>query len=145
MKYARPLSDQVLIFIISIGFGAILGLLYEVFAVLRRLAGNKLWPSVICDFTFCAISAALSFFYMIIYNSGTVRLNLIIAQLIGGLAFHFGMGIYLRKPLYLITDVIRKILKWTFYPFNKLLSKIKSLFEKTKKHMHKSRNDAKTR
>ena len=108
MRYAEPLSNQLQVFITSIGFGVLSGLLYEVFSVLRRLAGNKKKASVICDFSFCVIVTVLSFFYMVIYNNGIVRLNLIIAQLAGGIAFHLSMGRYIRKPLYFIIDIFSK-------------------------------------
>jgi hypothetical protein len=47
---------------------------------------------------------------MVIYNSGTVRLNMIIAQIAGALAFHFTMGKYISK----LSELSAKMLSKTF-------------------------------
>ena len=148
MRYAEPLSNQLQVFITSIGFGVLSGLLYEVFSVLRRLAGNKKKASVICDFSFCVIVTVLSFFYMVIYNNGIVRLNLIMAQLAGGIAFHLSMGRYIRKPLYFLMDILRKVTGFIFYPIkillNKLQNTISTFLTKHQKAQNEEQNKKKT-
>ena len=74
---------------------------------------------------------------MIIFNSGIVRLNLVFAQLIGGVAFHFSVGKYLIKPLMYAGTVVRKSVSFLLLPIKictaKLVGFIHSGFKKLKK------------
>jgi hypothetical protein len=61
---------------------------------------------------------------MVIYNSGTVRFNIIVAQLIGAVAFHLTMGRYVAKVSELIATFIGKISSWISYPLIFIIRKI---------------------
>lgn len=151
MSYNQPLSNQVIIFIYSVGFGVLLGFVYEVFSVLRMLLSDKKWAYILCDSFFSLSATVSSFFFMVLFNSGVVRFNLIAAQLIGGLVFHFSMGKYFIKPLMFIAEKLRKfvyiflspirfflkksaeyLLKWRKKAKNKKIKKIKPEKEKKK-------------
>ena len=117
MRYTQPLSDQVLIFISSIGPGVLIGFLYDVIFLFFRTFGNKKALTITADLLFSLAASLLSFFYMVIYNSGTVRLNIIVAQLIGAVAFHYTLGRYLSKPVEFIAKLLTKLIKALAYPF----------------------------
>lgn len=126
MSYSQPLSSQVIIFIYSVGFGVLLGLTYEVFTVLRMLLSDKKWAYILCDTAFTLIGSTLSFFFMVLFNNGIVRLNLILAQLVGALCFHFSVGRYIIKPLLFISEKLRKLISLILFP-------IRFVFEKAEK------------
>ena len=117
MRYNQPLSDQVLIFISSIGPGVLIGFLYDVFFSFLRTFGNKRALTVTADLLFSLSATLLSFFYMIVYNSGTVRLNIIIAQVMGAVAFHYSLGRYVSKPVEFIARMLTKLIKTILIPF----------------------------
>ncbi len=128
MIYSGPLSDQIIIFIRCIGLGVLLGLIYEVFSALRCMISDKIPAYVICDVAFSLIATLISFFFMVLYNNGRVRLNLVFAQLIGGVAFHMSCGRYLLKPLTFIVVKIRRVISTLFLPVKKLIEKLSSFF-----------------
>ena len=116
MTYREPLSDQVLMFIGSIGPGVLIGFLYDVIFSFFRAFGNKKALIVTADLCFSVLATLLSFFYMVVFNSGTVRLNMIIAQLMGAVAFHYTLGKYISKPVTMIANFSGKVIEFIFYP-----------------------------
>ena len=135
MRYTQPLSDQVLIFISSIGPGVIIGFLYDVIFSFFRTFGNKRALTIAADLIFSVVTTLLSFFYMVVYNSGVVRLNIIIAQLIGAIAFHYTIGRYVEKGVCLIARLMNKLIKTVFFPLTFIVKKsagfIKNAVNKT--------------
>ena len=117
MRYTQPLSDQVLIFISSIGPGILIGFLYDVIFSFFRTFGNKKSLTITADLLFSLSAGMLSFFYMVIYNSGVVRLNIVIAQLIGAVTFHYTLGRYLSKPVEFMATMLTKLIKAIAFPF----------------------------
>ena len=130
MTYAEPLSNQVLMFIRSVGPGVLIGFIYDVIFTFFRTFSNKRPVIIAADLTFSIITTLISFFYMVIYNSGIVRLNIIIAEILGAVAFHFTMGQYMAKPISLIAKTIGKIAEVIFYPVSFLYGKIKQSVSK---------------
>ncbi len=116
MNYREPLSDQVLIFISSIGPGVLIGFMYDVIFSFFRAFGNKKAIIITADLCFSVLATLLSFFYMVVFNSGTVRLNMIIAQLIGAVTFHYTLGKYIAKPVTMIGNFCGKVIGFIFYP-----------------------------
>ena len=115
MNYREPLSDQVLIFISSIGPGVLIGFMYDVIFSFFRAFGNKKAIIITADLCFSVLATLLSFFYMVVFNSGTVRLNMIIAQLIGAVTFHYTLGKYIAKPVTMIANFCGKVIGFIFY------------------------------
>ena len=134
MTYAEPLSNQILIFIRSIGPGVIIGILYDVIFSFFRTISNKRCVIVTADIIFSVSATLISFFYMVIYNSGTVRLNMIIAQIVGAVTFHMTMGRYVAEMTTFISKIIGKTVAFIFTPFirlyRKLLSRLGAFKEK---------------
>ncbi len=116
MTYREPLSNQVLIFISAIGPGVLIGLIYDVIFSFFRAFGKKKAIIIAADLCFSVSATLISFFYMVIFNSGTVRFNMILAQLIGAVAFHFTLGNYLSKPVAFVADFIAKLIGFIVYP-----------------------------
>ncbi len=143
MNYAEPLSNQVMVFIRGVGFGVLLGLLYEAFTVLRNLISDKKWAYVLCDISFSLIAAVMSFFFMILFNGGIVRLNLILAQLLGGVALHLSAGRHLIKPMLFVGGAIRKGIRFVFSPVRFILHKGRALLStQIKKLKSEKKNDS---
>ena len=133
MTYAEPLSNQVLMFIRSIGPGVLIGLIYDVIFTFFRTFSHKRAVIIAADLTLSIIATLISFFYMVIYNSGTVRLNIIIAEIIGAVAFHLTMGRYIAKPVSFVATLLGKTVNFILYPCVFLLSRTKTLFGKLRK------------
>ena len=104
MTYSEPLINQVRIFVLSIGVGVPICLLYILVQSAVAFLGERKWVIYISDILFSAVSAFISFFFMVFYNNGRVRLHLIIGEAFGFFVFYFAVGKYLlafcRKCLF---------------------------------------------
>ena len=130
MRYTVPLSDQILIFISSVGPGVIIGLLYDVVTSFFGRISKNTALIIAGDLLFGVSATLISFFYMVIYNSGTVRLNIIIAQLIGAVAFHMTMGKYVAKVIGFASMVVGKVVAVLGFPVTFIVRQIRGVCSK---------------
>lgn len=133
MTYAEPLSNQVLMFISSIGPGVIIGLIYDVIFSFFRSLSNRRAVIIAADLMFSVVATLISFFYMVIYNSGTVRLNIIVAELIGAVAIHIAVGKYVAVAVGFIGKIIGRVAGIISYPVVYIFSKIRRILDKIPK------------
>ena len=124
MIYSEPLSNQISLFLDSVGMGFLLCGLYIAVKVLFRIFGKGRIAVMLSDGTFCILVAFVSFFYMIMKNSGTVRFNLAVGQLMGGLLLYFTFGRVIIKLLYLIADGVNGMLGGITYPLRFIVNTI---------------------
>ena len=120
MIYSEPLFNQISRFLDSVGMGFILCGLYIAVKVLFRIFGKGKITVAVSDGVFCVLTAFVSFFYMLLENSGTVRFNLVVGQLIGGLSLYFTVGRFILRLLYLIADGINALIRGVTYPIRLL-------------------------
>ncbi len=116
MNYSEPLSNQLSVFLSGVGFGFIMCGLYISIKLLFRLFGKGRLTVMLSDAAFVLSGSIISFFFMIIINSGTVRFNLVIAQLFGGLVIYFTMGRYFLRVIYPLCDLTHMLIKKLLYP-----------------------------
>lgn len=124
MIYSEPLYNQISRFLNSIGMGFFLCVLYIAIKALFRVSGKGKITVMVSDGIFCLITAFVSFFYMIIENNGTVRFNLVIGQLIGGLLLYFTFGRLILRILYFVADLINGLLKGITYPVRLIIKTV---------------------
>ena len=127
MRYTEPLSNQVLMFISSIGPGVIIGLLYDVIFSFFSKLGKNTATTIVGDVLFSLIATMISFFYMVVYNNGTVRLNIIVAQIIGAVAFHITMGKYVAEIVGFAAILMGKVIAIVSSPLTFVLRKIRQV------------------
>ena len=120
MIYTEPLFNQISRFLDSVGMGFILCGLYIALKVLFRLFGKGKITVAVSDGVFCVLTAFVSFFYMLLENSGTVRFNLVVGQLIGGLLLYFTVGRFILKLLCLLVDGVNALIRGIVYPIRLL-------------------------
>ena len=135
MRYAQPLSDQVLVFISSMGPGVLIGFIYDVIFSFLRTFGNRRVLTIIADLLFALTATMISFFYMVVYNSGTVRLNIVIAQLMGAVAFHYSMGKYVEKTVSFIARILTKLINIILRPFELVFKRTAVYIKKAEEKM----------
>lgn len=147
MDYIQGLPEQARVFLLSLGFGFILGILYDVFRIVRLVVSPGRRIVIIYDVVYVALSAVLSFLFFLAVNDGSVRAFSLFALLLGWLVYYLSLGIFVikisealvrftRRLIYLITrpfvfvfGIIRRLLR----RFRRFLSKnIKKLLKKSK-------------
>lgn len=127
MNYSEPLVSQITVFFRALGCGVLLGILYGCVSALRMIFGERKGVYVFFDTAFFILAALISFFFMVLYNSGQVRLNLMLAELLGCTAFHFSFGRYILEKYALYLHRIRTVISFLMKPFVTLYSKFLSV------------------
>ena len=82
MEYLQSIGGQVTLFLRSLGFGALLGILYEAVRLLRLFVGKKGFQ-VFWDVLFGVSAAFCTFLYDLVYSDGKLRLFVFTAQCAG--------------------------------------------------------------
>ncbi len=131
MNYSEPLYQQIFVFLKAIASGIIIGLFYDVLETIQKVISDKKSVVITKDLIFCFISSVFSFFFMVLYNNGRARLNLLLAQLLGAFVFHLCFGKYLTKPIMKMGLWLKKIVFILFSPFVKIYKRVVVLFEKS--------------
>lgn len=120
MSYSEPLINQVRVFLLSVGMGVPLCLVYIVVQGLFRSISSKRWSVFSCDAVFCMISTFVSFFFMVFYNNGRVRLHLIFGEALGFFVFYRTLGRYLLSAVLKTADLIHLSASFVLYPVRRV-------------------------
>lgn len=99
MSYTEPLINQIYRFMLSVGFGIIMGLLYEVLTFIFTSLFYSKRSALLRDVIFSIVFTIMSFFFMLVYNEGEIRLNIIFGQISGVVIFHLTFGKYVLFPV----------------------------------------------
>lgn len=148
--YSVPQSEQLSIFIASLGLGFLLGILYDVLRAIRLSFTSSKIAVVIFDLLYFFLFGLFTFLFILALNKGEIRSYIIAGELIGAIFYYISFGIAAIK----FTDRVVKLLK-QFYSFVlkvisapirlikrvffRLSEKIRRLFRKTEKNSQKIR------
>lgn len=136
--YIDDISSQVNVFLFSVGFGFILGLIYDIFRIIRILVikNNKAIPAQ--DIAYFLLSAILTFVFLLVINNGRFRLNILVALVAGFSAYYITLGSF---SVDLVVIFFKKI-KEKINNFSRLITApyrfIISLFGKTYRKIPKN-------
>lgn len=119
MNYSEPLVNQIYRFVLSVGFGVIMSVFYEVVSCFFLIISNGKKSVFIRDVLFSVVFTVMSFFFMLVYNEGEIRFNLIFGQLLGLAAFHITFGKTIQLPFLKIAKRNRLKIKFKKYKKNK--------------------------
>jgi len=93
MEYLPSIADQTRLFLFSLGFGFALGILYDLFRIIRLLAGRTGRVSLMAqDILYCLCCTVLSFFFFLAVGDGAVRLYLLGGEILGWLVYYVSFG-----------------------------------------------------
>ncbi|MBQ8503646.1 MAG: spore cortex biosynthesis protein YabQ [Clostridia bacterium] len=128
MIYSEPLFNQVSRFITSIGFGFVICILYLAVVFMRMLVSDRKWAIIAQDIIFGITATVMSFFFMVLYNNGEVRWNLVFGEFIGAGVLYFTVGRYALSFLKKAAGIIRKITGLVLMPVVLYLKAFPSFF-----------------
>lgn len=142
MIYIQGMAEQTEIFLYSLGFGFLLGVLYDVFRILRLIISRSKGFVFFMDLMYFASCSFLIFSFMLVTDSGKVRLYTAAGILLGWLIYYFSFGAVAIRLSSAITTFIRGIFSRFFCRvkrlFGKLLKKTGRLGAKCKKNARKT-------
>ena len=133
--YSFSLAVQTKSFLLSLGMGFLLGIIYDLIRIIRISISNKKIGVVISDLLFCVIACLGTFLFCLTVNEGEIRLYLILGETAGFFTYYFSLGIIIFSYSEKIINFIKKALKNFFriilFPFIWIFEKSKTLFKKT--------------
>ena len=133
--------NQGYIFVIFILNGFLIGILFDIFRILRKSFKTKDIVTYIEDILFWIITGIFLLYSVFRFNNGEIRLYMFIAILIGVLLYMLILSSYIIKINVKIITSVKNLLQKTFNvffkPFKKLFDKIRlmitNLFKKNQK------------
>lgn len=117
MSYSQPLINQPKILLLSIGVGVLLGAFYVIIQSVMRLLGDGRLSYYIADGLFCIAFTLVSFFFMVLYNEGRVRLHLVAGEAFGFFVFYIAAGKYIYSVLAGGVRLVRRALLLFLKPY----------------------------
>ncbi len=141
--YTVPQSEQLNIFIVALGFGFLLGILYDLLRALR-IAFTKSHGAIIAfDIIYFLLFGFLTILFIIALNKGEVRFYIIAGQVIGWLFYYFTFGIAVIKFTDFFISLLKRIFSFIYKvltaPFRLILKVLNSIYGKIRKLFKKSR------
>ena len=133
--------NQGYIFVIFILNGFLIGILFDIFRILRKSFKTKDIVTYIEDILFWIITGVFLLYSVFNFNDGEIRLYMFIAILIGVLLYMLILSSYIVKInvkiITFVKNLLQKAFNVFFKPFKKLFDKIRlmitNLFKKNQK------------
>ena len=120
---------QLEIFIYSFLFGAVLGIIYDIFRIIRLFFKSRFWNVFIQDIIYFFFSGVSTFLFILFINSGEIRFYILAGEAIGFIIYYLTLGNIIYSICDKFSGVIKKIYTkitvFLFAPINKLISKIR--------------------
>ncbi|MBR5246936.1 MAG: spore cortex biosynthesis protein YabQ [Clostridia bacterium] len=138
--YSLSLASQTKGFLFSLGFGFLMGAVYDIFRIVRIgiSRGKKL--QIVLDILYCILLAFLTFIFFITINEGEIRIYLLLGEAVGFMAYGLSLGVIVIAFAETFIGWIKAGFKLIFKPIRKLLWKIKQFLNKGNKRNKKLKN-----
>jgi len=112
---AVSVSGQMLVFLAACLAGAILGALYDVFRIIRIAIPCGRIAVFIQDIIYLIICTLLTYLFLIMENSGEIRVFIIEGEIIGAIIYYFTIGAVVIKAARLIIIVVKRFLNALYW------------------------------
>lgn len=146
--YSLSLARQTKGFLLALGMGFLLGILYDVIRIIRISISRGRVLVVVCDIAFCAIACLCTFLFCLTVNEGEIRLYLVLGEIAGFFTYYFSLGVIVfscsEKIIHFIRKLLRSIFGVIFFPFKwffgTIRKSINNLLKKSRKNGKKLKN-----
>ncbi len=132
--YSLSLAGQTKSFLLSLGMGFLLGVIYDLIRIIRISFSQNKTGVILSDLFFCAVACMGTFLFCLTVNEGEIRLYLVLGEVAGFFTYYFSLGViifsYSEKIIGFIKRLIRSVLRTILFPFKWVFGKLKSLFKK---------------
>ena len=141
------MSRQSMLFISTVGAGAAIGVLYDVFRVLRKTAPHKNPFVQLEDLLFWLITTLLMFYFMLNTHYGEIRFYSIMGTALGMITYFATLSPWVVKIAVALVEFIKQVVatavKIILLPINILLRllipPVKKLIRISRKYLHAAR------
>ncbi len=131
MMYSFSITEQLVVFIESVGFGVLLAISYGIIDIITSLftVGKK--KTVICDIVFCLVCAVSLFGFILAYNLGKIRLYMILGISLGLIAYFTAFGAYVQRIGEIIIGFVHKVFRLILSPVRRLTAWLTNTLKRT--------------
>lgn len=137
MVYIQGVAEQTRLFLLSIGFGFLLGILYDVFRTVRLVISNSKGFVLFMDLLYFAFCTFLNFCYLLTLDYGKIRFYIALAEFLGWLIYYFSFGAIAIKASRFVSKLIKRFFLLIAKPLKFVLRKIKPIYIKAIKFFKK--------
>ena len=130
MDYIQGLSVQTEIFLLALGFGFLLGILYDVFRTLRLIISGSDVFTVFMDVLYFMLCAFLVFCFNLVVDSGKIRIYVLFGDMLGWLIYYFTFGEISIKAVNRIVSLVKSFFRVVFKPVSRLKCLVKRILKK---------------
>lgn len=118
MDYIQGIGAQTEIFFFSLGFGFLLGILYDVFRTVRIIISDAKGFVIATDLIYFAVCSFLIFCFNLVVDNGRVRVYVVLGEILGWMIYYFSFGTVAIR----LTNAVNRFLK------KKILLPMRSFF-----------------
>ena len=107
-------SQQAAVFLFAVAFGTALGVLYDIFRIIRiavKCGTVSVFLQDLVFFTFCAL---LTFLYIFYTNSGDVRFFIIFGEFLGFVLYICSVGALVMRAAPVLITAVKRVLRVIF-------------------------------
>ena len=131
MIYIQGMAEQTEIFFYSLGFGFLLGILYDVFRLVRLIVSRSKGFILFMDLLYFTVCSLFTFCFILAADSGKVRLYTVAGELIGWLIYYFSFGTVAMRLSNTVVSFFRRVNSAISSRIKTFLEKIFGKFRKT--------------
>ncbi len=132
--YGLSLAQQTKGFLLSLGFGFIMGIFYDLFRIIRISISKSKSATIISDVLYCIFLCFCTFIFCLTVNEGEVRLYLLLGAGAGFCVYYFSLGAIIfsfsERLISFIKKCAKSIFKVISFPFSFAFGKLRNLFKK---------------
>ena len=104
------MADQAWFFLWTMVLGAVSGVVYDIFRIIRKIIRHPDFFTQIEDFLYWILTSILIFYFILHYNSGEVRVYAVIGVFSGMCLYFFTLSKLLIAICVFIIDILKKII-----------------------------------
>lgn len=130
------IENQMYVFVMTVAIGSIMGLIFDLFRVIRRKGNTKDIVVYLQDILFWLLVTIIIIVSTFLINNGELRGYMIFGYVLGGIFYILLFSQFVRKTLSFIFDTIERIIKKIWDGIKYFFKRIR-FFEKNKGKIEK--------
>lgn len=110
--YTLSIAFQTRVFLLALGFGFLLGILYDVFRTVRLLLGGRRFL-FFQDVLYLVTITVATFIFNLVVNEGRMRAYSLLGQAIGFLIYYFALGTVAIRVSAAVVNTVKRVFFFT--------------------------------
>ncbi|MBQ8014823.1 MAG: spore cortex biosynthesis protein YabQ [Clostridia bacterium] len=125
MEYIQGLAVQTEIFLYALGFGFLLGILYDVFRTVRMIISNSKGFVFFMDLLYFTVCAFLVFCFNMVVDNGQIKIYVVFGEVAGWFVYYFSFGAIALRISNAVITLVRRLFLLVFKPLRRFSRALK--------------------